>query len=467
MEMRGNDPATWPVVISIHGIRTTGRWQKELNDVLIGAGFRHVPLDFGFFSALSLLMPWSRSRKVEWFHRTYSEKFAGGGRKPSVIAHSFGSYIVTRAMLKYDDIRFERVILCGSIVSRSYPWRAVLLARDQADAVLNEAGGRDLWAAMVEWVVSDAGASGVSGFEDTADGRLVQLIHERHAHSDYFYRQNYERRWLPFLQGRPVLAVMPAGGGRMNRKFLFTTCMLIALVGIAAWLSAGGRGAERFAGLAARFTTSSSTPAKIKGATRSAAQEGASQNPPPSTPPNESAPLAVVSDVIDLREQFDHLRGEWVQAGDLPQSIEDGVVGRCVKDRNTRTILTFDRIDEIEGTVLATWRQHAVEMHRFSFRKSGPQPYYEAIRERKDCLGKLGSDAARRILEETGQLSVDPSGVRDHLAEATLMVEHCTLDGEDCPTSMFGNRQEAPLETIGDTRLRLGNLLFIRQADAQ
>lgn len=465
--MRENDPATWPVVISIHGIRTTGRWQKELNDVLTSAGFRHVPLDFGFFSALSLLMPWSRSRKVEWFHRTYSEKFAGGGRKPSVIAHSFGSYIVTRAMLKYDDIRFERVILCGSIVSRSYPWRAVLLARDQADAVLNEAGGRDMWAAMVEWVVSDAGASGVSGFEDTAEGRLVQLIHERHAHSDYFYRQNYERRWLPFLQGRPVQPVMPAGGGRMNRKFLFTICMLIALIVIAAWLGAGDRGAERFAGFAARFSTGSPAPAKIQTATIRAAQAGASQKPPPSTPPNESAPLAVDSDVVALREQFEHLRGEWVQAGDLPQSIEDGVVGRCVKDRNARTILVFERIDEMEGTVLATWRQHAVVMNRFSFRKSGPQPYYEAIRERKECLGKLGSDAARRILEETGRLSVDPSSVRDQPAKATLMVEGCTLDGEDCPTAMFGNRQEAPLETIGEARLRMGSLLFIRQAGGE
>ena len=467
METHGNDPKTWPVVISIHGIRTTGRWQKELNDVLISAGFRHVPLDFGFFSALSLLMPWSRSRKVEWFHRTYSEKFSGGDRKPSVIAHSFGSYIVTRAMLKYDDIRFERVILCGSIVSRSYPWRAVLLARDQADAVLNEAGGRDMWAAIVEWVVSDAGASGVSGFEDTADGRLVQLIHERHAHSDYFYRLNYERRWLPFLQGRSVQPVTPAGGSRINRKFLFTIFMLLAFAGIAAWLSAGGRGADRFADFAARFVASSPAPAKILKATASASQARASQKPPPSTPSNESAPPAVDSDMVALREQFEHLRGEWVQAGDLPQSIEDGVVGRCVKDLNTRTILSFERVDEMEGAVVATWRQHAVAMHRFAFRKSGPQPYYEAVSERKQCLGKLGRDTARRILEETGRLSVDPSRVRDEPAKATLMVEGCTLDGQACPTSMFGNRQEAPLEMIGETSLRFGDLLFIRQADGE
>ncbi len=222
MERLSDKVSDWPVVITIHGIRTTGDWQRELTDVLTQHGFRHVPLGFGFFKAVSLLMPWSRARKVEWFRRVYSDMFATTQRLPSVVAHSFGSYIVTKAMLKYDDIRFDKMILCGSIVSRKYPWSKVLTQRGQAKAVLNEAGGRDIWAGVVEWLVSDAGSSGVSGFEDTADGRLTQLIHERYEHSDYFYRQNFENRWVPFLSGYAVQKVTPIGRSSINWKFRLT-----------------------------------------------------------------------------------------------------------------------------------------------------------------------------------------------------------------------------------------------------
>lgn len=460
MELRENDPATWPVVISIHGIRTTGRWQKELNDVLIGARFRHVPLDFGFFSALSLLMPWSRSSKVEWFHRTYSEKFASDERKPFIIAHSFGSYIVTRAMLKYDDICFERMILCGSIVSKSYPWSAVLLGRDQVNTVLNEAGGRDMWATVVEWVVPDAGSSGVSGFEDTADGRLVELFHERHEHSDYFYRQNYERRWLPFLQGRPVQAVVPAGNSGVNGKFILTACLLIAIAVATSWRF--GRSVSDFSafGESATAQTQAASP---------------SYSPPLEPPPTlrkEGAPTLITDDVkAEERERLNlllaRLRGEWVQVGNLPQNIQVGNSGRCfMDDRDARTILTFDRIDDEEGTVSATWNQHTVAIHRFML-NPGPVPYYDVRRERKDCLGKSGDDSVKRVLEETGRFSVSPGGGRDDKFNVRLTIDDCTLDNKDCLPSMFGSRDVELLETISESKLRLGGMLFIKQDEAQ
>jgi len=114
------DPRKWPVVVSLHGIRTTGRWQKDLTDVLTQSGYRHIPLDFGFFGAISLLWPSSRERKIEWFHRIYSEKLAALPSPPSLIAHSFGTFIVIAAMAKYEDIRFERLILCGSLAKRNF-----------------------------------------------------------------------------------------------------------------------------------------------------------------------------------------------------------------------------------------------------------------------------------------------------------------------------------------------------------
>lgn len=219
MRVQDPDPRKWPIVISLHGIRTTGRWQKELNDVLTQSGYRHIPLDFGFFDTMSLLWPSSRARKVEWFHRVYSEKFASLSARPSLIAHSFGTYIVTMAMLKYEDIRFDRVILCGSLARRDYPWGQLILERKQVARVLNEGGGHDVWVRLAEFLIEDVGTSGVHGFVDDVKGRVTNVLHDKHRHSDYFYAQNYEQRWLPFLSGAQPKKVSPIRKMSTNSRY--------------------------------------------------------------------------------------------------------------------------------------------------------------------------------------------------------------------------------------------------------
>lgn len=189
-----------PLVISLHGIRTRGTWQKELTEELQVGGIDHVPLDYGFFMALQLLLPWSRRRKVLWFRDEYTrcvERHAGV--RPSVIAHSFGSYLVARALEMFDEVRFDEIILCGSIVRRDYPWSRVI--GSQARRALHEFGHQDLWARVVGLVVEDAGPSGCRGFLDLAEGGVIQRCHPEFRHSDYFYRLNYRHNWVPFLQG--------------------------------------------------------------------------------------------------------------------------------------------------------------------------------------------------------------------------------------------------------------------------
>ena len=230
MSYNFDDPSNWPVVISLHGIRTTGGWQKELTDELILQKIRYEPLDFDFFSALSLLFPWSRKNKVEWFHHKYSDFTDRNSQIPSLIAHSFGSYIAAEAMLKYSDIKFDKIIFCGSIVRDDYPWTDIILKRGQVNLVLNEAGGQDIWSKIVGWVVEDAGPSGVNGFSDRACDKVLQQIHTSHRHSDYFYPQNYRTNWIPFLKGsNPRQIIVPR---KLQKNWRFYSFMGIILVGI-------------------------------------------------------------------------------------------------------------------------------------------------------------------------------------------------------------------------------------------
>lgn len=222
-----------PVVISLHGIKTRGKWQKELAPVLADAGFIPVLLDYGNFLALQLLLPWSRRRKIDWFRDEYQRVCVERGvTRPSIVAHSFGTYLVARAMQIYETVEFDRVILCGAIVHRDYRWTD-RFRKGQLHAVLNDFGRMDFWAGIVAWVVSDAGQSGRKGFTDLADGGVSEVDHPEFRHGDYFFLGNYEKSWIPFLRGEPQKRIAPVASTPVNWRYRFTSFfVLMAVIGL-------------------------------------------------------------------------------------------------------------------------------------------------------------------------------------------------------------------------------------------
>jgi hypothetical protein len=192
-------------VFLLHGIKTRGKWQKDVSPLLSARGLIPIPLDFGNFGARQLVWPPARKKKRQWLLAEY-EKECDRLRceSPSIVAHSFGCYLVASLLKKYRQVRFDRIILCGSIVRPDYPWMDVV-ARGQVKSVLNQYGGEDFWAWVVQWVVEDAGPSGFSGF-----GRSCAAVQQQNntefEHSDYFYDLNYNQNWIPFLLGKPLAA---------------------------------------------------------------------------------------------------------------------------------------------------------------------------------------------------------------------------------------------------------------------
>ncbi|HTQ80125.1 MAG TPA: serine/threonine-protein kinase, partial [Thermoanaerobaculia bacterium] len=142
-------------VVALHGIRTYAGWQRTLAEVATEASWqcRSDRWNFGYFSVIRFLQPWARSAKVEWFRHTYREEFNlaadSGPELPSIVAHSFGTYILGNALLRYPYLRFNRVILCGSILPIDFPW-ATLLDSGQIQTVRNEYGARDFWTGLVK-----------------------------------------------------------------------------------------------------------------------------------------------------------------------------------------------------------------------------------------------------------------------------------------------------------------------------
>jgi serine/threonine-protein kinase len=215
------------IVISLHGIRTRGAWQKQLSSTLGREGFIHEPLDYGFFRAILLVLPAMRDRKMKWFLDQYNLVTKGYQDPPSIIAHSFGTYLVARTLQKYVEIRFRQVIFCGSIVEVGFPWSRIADS-GQVTRVLNDYGGKDFWARTAVYFVNDAGPSGAKGFQDCAGGRVINRHRPEFRHSDFFYQANYERTWIPFLSGADPAQLLPTERRKPNWKFRIVVAALVA-----------------------------------------------------------------------------------------------------------------------------------------------------------------------------------------------------------------------------------------------
>jgi hypothetical protein len=186
-------------VISIHGIQTTGKWQKEIGSALQDVAIRYVPVDYGWLWALGILRPFTTStarRTWDDIERKLLEQ-KDRADKVSVIAHSFGSYCVGTLLKARPSISFDKIIVCGSILPRRFPWRH-LLERGQYVSVLNEICVRDWPVRLAPFAVQGAGWSGWKGFEpeDASVGNRVNLYS---GHSDLLTMAHFQCFWLPFL----------------------------------------------------------------------------------------------------------------------------------------------------------------------------------------------------------------------------------------------------------------------------
>lgn len=186
------------VVVTLHGIRTRGVWQKDLVPLLARVGFVPYVFDYGDFSALSLMRAVRRDEKVRWFVDLYGRIRAETGvDRPSIIAHSFGTRIVADAIEHNPEIKFDKVIFCGSIVRDDFDWPSHI-ARRQVNFVRNDYGRLDIWPRMAKTFIAGSGSSGTGGFA-SADLMLSQHPFPKYRHSDYFNRTHFERYWIRTL----------------------------------------------------------------------------------------------------------------------------------------------------------------------------------------------------------------------------------------------------------------------------
>jgi pimeloyl-ACP methyl ester carboxylesterase len=197
-----NDPLH--IVVLLHGIRTHAEWQRSLAGELALAGLAPLPISYGVLNLARFLWPTSRKKVYQWFldEMTSLKDRLIAGDRVSIVAHSFGTLIVGRALSDPDlpsfPFKVERVIFCGAILPSD--GSTISAIADKCSSLLNDFSRRDVWARAARWVVSEAGNSGFYGF-GSIHAKLQQKRHEQLGHSAYFTRQNFRERWAPFISG--------------------------------------------------------------------------------------------------------------------------------------------------------------------------------------------------------------------------------------------------------------------------
>ena len=185
------------LIFVIHGIRDRARWQSRVKRLLEEIdGVKVIPIRYGYFDLLRFWFPfWTRRGPIE---RTRVEIQIGRNtyraERYSIIAHSFGTYAVSQVIADTRDLVLHRLVLCGSILDRAYPWE-VIKGRI-TDRIVNDYGTRDIWPLMARKLSWGYGDTGRYGF----GGALVQDRSHNLRHSDFFEEAFIKMYWQPLFE---------------------------------------------------------------------------------------------------------------------------------------------------------------------------------------------------------------------------------------------------------------------------
>jgi len=191
------------LVILVHGIRTRARWQDELRRILEKDGFVVQPTNYGYLDVMRFLLPWQpfAGAIVDEVARQISHTLSiKKGADCSIIAHSFGTFVVARILRDHTYLEFNRIIFCGSVVPQKfrfedYRGRFTL-------PLVNEVGTRDFWPVIAEVVTFGYGSAGTYGFRRPA---VRDRWHNGKAHGDFLNQKFCMKYWVPFLRNGEIV----------------------------------------------------------------------------------------------------------------------------------------------------------------------------------------------------------------------------------------------------------------------
>ncbi|TFW18297.1 DUF6932 family protein [Duganella callida] len=195
------------LVIPIHGVRSDASWMAKFTFLASNAGWVVAPFMYGFESGVIITDEKRKAQVVNDFRLWLDDVRKNYDGTISIVAHSFGTYIVGRYLEDAGFLSdgFCGIVLAGSILNSEYPWHEVLEFGD-VSMVLNTKSDNDQWVSKLPdgWlsVLTDdplMGRAAVDGFHNKHD-RLLESKSNLLDHNNMFYADVMAGLWLPFLE---------------------------------------------------------------------------------------------------------------------------------------------------------------------------------------------------------------------------------------------------------------------------
>lgn len=192
------------VVVLVHGIRTRAEWQHILQREFSNVGIVIAPTNYGYFDLLRFLFPgpWLKApviERVETLVRSVTMNYPKA--RVSFLAHSFGTYIVAKLLVKMFDFQGHRIVFCGSVVPYSFPFQQI--QGRYTPPLINEVSARDPWPVIAKNVTFGYGAVGTRGFNNP---QVIDRWHLGFGHSQYLTQTFCKTFWIPFFDSGKTVA---------------------------------------------------------------------------------------------------------------------------------------------------------------------------------------------------------------------------------------------------------------------
>lgn len=205
-------PKSKHVLVLVHGIRTAAVWHDLVQDVFEPTEIRVIPVGYEYHDVVRFLWPFGRKKVVGYVQdqlRQIRTDFPQAAI--SLIAHSFGTYIVSRILSSSSGYRLNKIIFCGSIVDAKFGWGRIQELPDRSKFV-NEVGFRDVWPVLARSSSWGYGTSGAFGFKQA---KVTDRYHDLD-HGGFFKREWIAKFWLSFIRDDQLV---PSGCSRENPPY--------------------------------------------------------------------------------------------------------------------------------------------------------------------------------------------------------------------------------------------------------
>jgi hypothetical protein len=189
-------------LITIHGILSHGEWNAEIAHIASSSGWIVAPFTYGYVKATTVAKSSERQKIVDQFREHINDIFDRYNCRISVIAHSFGTYIIGKYLLGFDipPVSLDTLILTGSVLHEGLD---INRFKGRAFKIINEIAPNDSivpYASMIGlWQDPLLGRSGDQGFKNASD-ILEQRTCDVFTHNNVIRRDVVSKRWMPWLE---------------------------------------------------------------------------------------------------------------------------------------------------------------------------------------------------------------------------------------------------------------------------